>query len=505
MSGPAASDELRWDPPGPGGWWLELEHFPRPVTALFADLFPPATAGWLRGAARYGRARRPSAWARVNGWLYYGAGGAGAEVAADPEEAARAAAEHRWCEETRRWLEEERPRVVAGNLALQDEDVGTLDLGALRDHVARAFDQYRTSAPLHFEHQGDHAVNDALRAAAAAAGLETLDLGELYAGSSPASSAPAARLRAVAEALRAAGLGAGDVTSLADVHRVPEAAEALDAYLREYGHRLVGSYDLIEPTLGEQPAVVLAGVRAALADRWPSPPAPAVPPWRDGATGVDEAAARELDRLLAEGRAAHALRDDDDGTCFFWPMGLVRRAVLEAGRRLVADGRALDEADVFEATTDEMLALLDGDADPSADELRRRTLARSAAERVAPPASLHEPPPAPATTSGDGPWHGTGIGTGRARGPVVVHHPGDDALTRLEPGDVLVTRTTTPAFNTVFPLLAAIVTAEGGAGSHAALVARELGIPAVLGVRDILDAIDDGRTVEVDAATGTVS
>ena len=80
----------------------------------------------------------------------------------------------------------------------------------------------------------------------------------------------------------------------------------------------------------------------------------------------------------------------------------------------------------------------------------------------------------------------------------------DDAITRLEPGDVLVVRFTSPSFNVVLPLAGAIVTAEGGPLSHAAVLARELGLPAVVGVKDVLTVVHDGDQVEVDPASGRV-
>ena len=105
----------------------------------------------------------------------------------------------------------------------------------------------------------------------------------------------------------------------------------------------------------------------------------------------------------------------------------------------------------------------------------------------------------------DGIIRGTGIGAGRATGRAVVHRAaGDGALLRIEPGDILVSVTTTPAFNTVFPLLAAVVTDEGNTGSHAALIARELAIPAVVGAAGATRAIADGDRITVDAAAGTV-
>jgi pyruvate,water dikinase len=87
------------------------------------------------------------------------------------------------------------------------------------------------------------------------------------------------------------------------------------------------------------------------------------------------------------------------------------------------------------------------------------------------------------------------VGTAR-----VLASPED--LARLQPGDVLVTGSTSPAFNVVLPILGAIVTDRGGLLSHAAVLARELGLPAVVGCRDATRVLPDGGRVCVDADAG---
>ena len=468
---------------------MEREHFPRPVSVLFADLFPPITIGWQRGAARYGETSAAARWGTVNCWLYYGAGDQPPPDPALEGVAARARAESWWRDEVRRWHDEERPRVVAANRALQQEDLAAMDEAALADHLARAFAHYGHVAPLHFEHAGNNVCNRVLVEEAAAAGFPDLSVGALAVGSSPASARPAVLIGRIAGALREVGEEADGLSSL-------------DDYLDEYGWRLVESYDPSFPALNEQPAVVLRSIRACLSGQWRggegSLVAPA-PPWEGNA---------RLDELLADARALHAVRDDDDGTCFFWPMGLIRRAVLEAGRRLVSSGRLVAVTDLFEATSDEILGLVGGSsADPSSAELSERARRRSEAGEIVPPPAIGGEP---------APWHrqddggdgadprrltGTAVGTGIGRGRARVHRSGDDVLSVIEPGDVLVAVTTTPAFNTVFPALAGVITELGGLHSHAALLSRELGLPAVLGVAGAMD-IPDGAMVEVDGDAG---
>ncbi len=75
---------------------------------------------------------------------------------------------------------------------------------------------------------------------------------------------------------------------------------------------------------------------------------------------------------------------------------------------------------------------------------------------------------------------------------------------RIERGDVLVTESTTEAFNILLPLLGGIITDSGGLLSHAAIVAREYGIPGVVGTREATDLIPDGTRVRVDGDKGEV-
>jgi pyruvate,water dikinase len=82
---------------------------------------------------------------------------------------------------------------------------------------------------------------------------------------------------------------------------------------------------------------------------------------------------------------------------------------------------------------------------------------------------------------------------------------GPSEFDRIVQGDVLVTESTSEAFNILLPLLGAIVTDAGGLLSHSAIVAREYGIPGVVGTREATDRIPDGARVRVDGTAGEVS
>jgi phosphoenolpyruvate synthase/pyruvate phosphate dikinase len=98
---------------------------------------------------------------------------------------------------------------------------------------------------------------------------------------------------------------------------------------------------------------------------------------------------------------------------------------------------------------------------------------------------------------------GLAVNAGVYEGPARLVADAAD-FDRVQHGDVLVTRMTSPYFTVVLPLLGAVVTDRGGQLSHAAIVAREYGIPGIVGTRDATRLIPDGARVRVDGTTGEV-
>lgn len=74
----------------------------------------------------------------------------------------------------------------------------------------------------------------------------------------------------------------------------------------------------------------------------------------------------------------------------------------------------------------------------------------------------------------------------------------------LAPGEIIVAKTTSPSWTPLFATAAAVVTESGGILSHCAVVAREYALPAVVGVRDATDLIENGQSIEVDGEMGVV-
>jgi pyruvate,water dikinase len=508
---------LEWEPPGDGLWFLTREHFPAPVSRLFATLFPPTTRGWFTSAQAYGIPSGVARWGTSNSWLYFAPGSGADPSTYDALEAAavETLASARWRDDVARWHDVDRPRIVAANLALQHENLATLDDLALAEHVRRAVAHFLAVGIVHFElHTAFNVAGGLLFEACTEWGLTPPQLAPLFAGSSPASAAARVHIDRIAAAMPAPPATIDDVRAGAPIE--------LDAYLEEYGWRCLDQHEMRGATLGERPDIIVASVRARMAGIGTTDATRSTPAMAPDA--VPEAERDRFDALLADARATYMLNDDNVGITWGWPLGLVRRAALDAGRRLVAGGRLHHVDHVFHADLEELVALLAGSG-PSADALATRAVALDDAAAADPPGSLGTPGPASPTDVALPPtvrrlekirsalwsWQppttdtlltGLGIGDGVYRGRACVID--GDGLLDIEPGDVIIATVTHAGHNTIFPIAGAVATAEGGLLSHPAVLARELGLPAVVGVRGLLDHVKTGDLVEIDAAAGVI-
>jgi pyruvate,water dikinase len=238
-----------------------------------------------------------------------------------------------------------------------------------------------------------------------------------------------------------------------------------------------------------------------------------------------------FDELLAEARTMYRLRDERALFCNQWAEGITRRAILAPGKPLAEDGRIEHPTHLVEAGYDEMRSLIRHGDGPSAEELAQRARYRTEASFAdAPPVLGAEPgaplpaewlPPAaarmeravgayleavfmaPEVRSEAQKVRGLAVSPGVYEGSARLIRGAQD-FARIQKGDILVTRATSPAFNTVLPLLGAIVTDRGGLLSHAAIVSREYGIPAVVSCIEATARIPDDARVRVDGNTGEV-
>lgn len=292
---------------------------------------------------------------------------------------------------------------------------------------------------------------------------------------------------------------------------------AFAGFLERHGHRGVYETYTRNPRWREQPGYLLdslvelaetdletltANRNAAAAAAWKQV-SQALPWWKRAILGglVRDAKAGSNEREAARSATISILE-------------VVRRILLALGERWVEQGWLAAADEIFFLLQPEIYAVLDGDLPGSALAVRvaeRQRQFDTFQAETEPDVILLQAdgsraekqegevlPPAP----GDG-FQGVPVGTGLARGMArILHSPGEGE--RLQRGEILVVPSTDPAWTPLFLKAGGLVMETGGYLSHGAIVAREFGIPAVVNLPGILQALQDGDRLEVDGGKGTV-
>jgi pyruvate,water dikinase len=301
---------------------------------------------------------------------------------------------------------------------------------------------------------------------------------------------------------------------------------ALQSFLELYGDRAVREAELSTPRWKEDPRPVLRHLRAAL---------------RTDAQHVERTLARAkafadadlaqlvpklnvfeqtlVRHLIARAQRAARLRERMR-TWVTRVLGMLREAALDADRRLLrrdpeldGDWRALVASgsslagihSVFFLTLDEVVdALVAARAELSPlVRARRADLARDQARPDPPVTFVGAPPPVVLPPSGGDVMRGLPASAGVVEGPArVLFH--EEQMDELQPGEVLVVHTTDVGWTPLFLVAAGVVTELGGPLSHAAIVAREFGVPSVVNVVGATRAIRTGDVLRIDGDRGTV-
>lgn len=285
---------------------------------------------------------------------------------------------------------------------------------------------------------------------------------------------------------------------------------AFQTFLRDYGHRESVVSLMSQPTWKDAPEIPLGILKTLAASELRTTPA-GLPEWE---RARNEILAHSILgwrpmrkiflKLLERARRFAQVRED---THFYLtlPMPVERRCALELGRRLAEAGILERADDVFHLTLEELETA--GKPWPPRPEIAQQLVAvvadrkarreALAGELFVEPGLLPPEPVAGALLTG---MPGS---AGIAEGPVcIVHSPAE--FGKLQAGDVLVAPFTNPAWTPLFARAAAVVADTGGPMSHAAIVAREYGVPAVMGARDGTTKLADGQRVRVDGNRGLV-
>lgn len=480
-------------------WLPDPSHYPEQMTPLSATVWFEALGRGLHEAARELRAPFGGFLTRTeDGWAYEGE--LAPEWDHDPGALRRAALEL-----PQRWADTYHPRVWELTRELWELRPELPDAPGAVALLDRMWDLVREQWTIHFL---------VVIPAQIAAEIFHDRHVELFGDADPLApyrllERPRSEPELVALAHRARELGVDHLISDLPVESALQRLRQLTAgrvwlaELERHLHPLGGVggrarwHELSLPREAELPQLTLDAIRLYIECEPPEPAPPAPVP-------------QELAELHATCAAAFALKEEHTYHIDYPGLLATREALLGFGRRLVAEAMLGSADDVWMLTREELRNGLTESADLRARaEAGRGELARGLAHGPKP--YLGDPPQARERHSALDKFYGVGgnalvgaaaspgVGEGTAR---VVSGPDDFA--RVSTGDVLVAATTTPAWTPLFPSLAALVTDTGGILCHAAVVAREYGIPAVVGASGATQAIPDGARVRVDGTDGTV-
>ena len=534
----------------PAGTWLRASvYLPHPVTPLLESLWFPMYEDAFRAAyAEFGVLLDANALCSIGGWAYGttrplggrdGGGspppwwvlGALARIVPAMRERVRTAVRASRTDASgalvTEWVEHLRPELLDRAHHLRAVELTALTDAELLAHLDDVAALLRDGTTTHFRLAlANHVIGAFALVANELLGWDDQQVAATLTGLSPMSSEPARRL--------------------AEVGRLPAADQpaAVAAFRAELGTRLAG-HDLCDPTIGEIPGLVEQIVEGQLRQGFdPDALHADAALEREAVLGTARAALADrpagivrFESALAAAIRVFPLREDNVNISLMAPWGLLRLAVLEAGRRLAAHERLDRTDDACLLTWDELRASVRSSVDRR-DLVRTRAAQRRWAEAHPGPPSYGPPfggmpdlrgfprevqdmtaatgwvvrrlgaiptPTVAAAADDRSAPAARGLGTapGIYEGIVrVIRH--EDEFTKLEPGDVLVCPTTTPTWSLLFSMVGALVTDVGALMTHPSIIAREFGIPAVVNTGNGTDVLQDGQRVRVDGARGTV-
>ena len=565
-------------PPSPGAWELEQTHLTRPPSVFTATVLPDAMmSGFKEGSRHYGLLLDYLDVAVINRFVYVAPRPVGAPKSAKgtprkilfkimqrvhPEiryrihRAEEVFRDRVWRQDVELWDRELRPGLAAKGRALLAEDLSNASDAQLADHVRRATELLKQAIFTHHRLNfcGLLPVGDFLIHAMEWTGMSAGELLQAMRGLSPVSAGAVDELKDLRQAL----LKSPDALALVKSGRPDEdvltelqprqdaVGDAVRAYIDVIGLRIIGGYDVADRHAREHPEMIMKVIKASVSGDEMTKRAEAAKALARIRERVPPAHHAHYDMLLAEARSVYRVRDERVFHGDMMASGIARRAILAAGERLVAKGRAKATDDLVDATPDEIVALLEGGPGPSAQELAERARWRRETPITAAPTNLGfepSPPPPPEwlpSAAGrlqaitalvmsllfdvhKGPaktghydegrsarlqadqimLKGFGVSSGVYEGPVRLIRNVEE-LPTVQQGEVLVASSTGSTFNVVLPLIGALVTERGGVLSHAAIVSREYGLPGIVGCVGATAKLKTGMRVRVDGDKGEV-
>jgi len=286
----------------------------------------------------------------------------------------------------------------------------------------------------------------------------------------------------------------------------------MTSFLAQYGHRAIAEIDLGVKRWSEDPAHLLGAIAnyLRLGDEATAPDAQFARGAREADAMIKTLSSRLhgprrvlLRFLLGRVRLLSGLREQPKFQ-IMRVFALGHALIAPIGEELAGQGLLENGDDVFFLTLPELRRAIKGEDLRSTVVERREVYRREQGRRHVPRVLLSDGTDAETLlpASADAGIRGTPASPGMARGIArVIRSP---VGARLEPGEVLVAPSTDPGWTPLFLTAGALVMEMGGMMSHGAVVAREYGIPAVVGVPDATGRIATGEHVTVDGSAGTV-
>lgn len=554
---PAPLRDVRWEPPRPGTVWMRrqvVEHMPEPLSPLFDELYLQGLDQSMEEIAVFLSDLsgieinvwdfvEPPVTATINGYAY--------SVASFDFRLKLIPLALRMYTVILpkmirhlipRWRDESLPAYLAAIERWQRIDPAEASdetlLQGVRELAAEdAVYWYAASVPLGLARATDAALDRFLKSVGRGRANGSRFTSGAYLRGFPSKAVEAqARLEAIArkiqdsKALRDLVMEtptSGLLDALAERTDGQAVLDDLHQYLHVYGHQIY-NLDFAAPTLADDPLPVLLSLKTAVAH-----------PERDARVRQAELArereeltrsmVRSLDPIrrwifrLLLGWAQRFAPYREEALFYVgaaWPT--LRGLALELGRRLTEAGSLDTPDDVFFLQTAELAAAsaarAEGISRPDLAKLaRERRILREARKRLDPPVivppdgrlkfgpidmAMFEPKP---RNTGEGPTlNGFAVSPGRATAPAsLIRSP--EEFDKMIPDTILVCTTTTPAWTPLFAQAKGLVTDIGGALAHGSIVAREYGIPAVMGTGVATQRIEDGQRILVDGDAGAVT
>jgi phosphohistidine swiveling domain-containing protein len=557
---PAPLRDVRWEPPRPGTIWMRrqvVEHMPEPLSPLFDELYlqkgldqsMEEIAAFLTDLS----GMEINVWdfvdppfaATVNGYAYSIASfdfSWGLIPIVLRMYAVVLPKMIRYL--IPRWRDESLPgyRAITEQwkgtdlLTASDEDL----LRGVRELAARdAIYWFAAAVPLGLARVSDGTLDRFLKSVSAGRGSasgQRLTSGSFLRGFPSKAAQAQAQLEAIARRIEGSDTlrelvldtpAAGLLPALAKHPEGQRVVDDLQQYLDTYGHQIY-NLDFAVPTLADDPLPVLLSLKMAVAhpERDARAQQAALTKEREALVALTERSLNPIQRSIFKRLWgwAQSFSPYREEALFYvgaaWPA--LRRLALELGQRLTRVGSLDTPDDVFFLVSAELVdasvARADGISRPDLAKLarERRTL-REARKRLEPPVSV--PPdgrmkfgpidmsmfePKSRSVSTGLTLEGFAVSPGQVTAPAsIVHSP--EEFDKMAPDSILVCTTTTPAWTPLFARAKGLVTDIGGALAHGSIVAREYGIPAVMGTGDATQRIENGELVRVDGDRGTVT